>query len=257
MEWILPGIRWERGSPIRKDDEFPTERFSNMRIVAGKDILRANDQLAELNFRRFSDAGVFVVNLLGSPGSGKTTLLEALCRYWSGRVRMGVIEGDLAGSIDAERIQKLGIPVVQINTMGACHLDAAMIATAANELELEHLDFLFIENVGNLVCPANFRLGEHLRVLLLSVPEGDDKPVKYPVIFQEVGAVVISKKDLMPLLPFDLGRVKGELRQLAPEARVFEVAAIRDEGVGEVAVFLEEARRNFGKVSFGGEVGRE
>jgi hydrogenase nickel incorporation protein HypB len=214
-----------------------------MRIVTEKDILRANDQLAELNCRRFSDAGVFVVNLLGSPGSGKTTLLEALFRHWDRRVRMGVIEGDLAGTVDAERMERLGIPVVQINTAGACHLDASMVAVAANRLELENIDFLFIENVGNLVCPANFRLGEHLRLLILSVPEGDDKPIKYPIIFQGVAAVVVTKRDLRPFLQFDVNRVREQVRQLAPAAKVFEVAAIRDEGIEEVAAFLEEVRR--------------
>lgn len=213
-----------------------------MRIVAAQDILRANDQLAELNRQRFTAAGVCVVNVLGSPGSGKTTLLEVLAEHWRGRLRMGVIEGDLAGTIDAERIERLGLPAVQINTAGACHLDASMVAAAAEQLNLSELDFLFIENVGNLVCPANFRLGEHLRLLLLSVPEGDDKVKKYPVIFRDVDAVVVTKCDLRPYVDFDLSGVVGPLSLLSPQAKVFEVCALRREGITELARFLEERR---------------
>ncbi len=213
-----------------------------MKIVAAQEILRANDQLAQLNRQRFSASGVCVVNLLGSPGSGKTTLLEALAGLWRGRVRFGVVEGDLAGSIDAQRMDSIGVPVVQINTAGACHLDASMVATAAAQLNLNELEFLIIENVGNLVCPANFRLGEHVRVVLLSVPEGDDKVHKYPVIFRDVDALVITKSDLRPFVAFDALRVAGQLRQLAPQARLFEVCAPRGEGISEVAQFLEQCR---------------
>jgi hydrogenase nickel incorporation protein HypB len=213
-----------------------------MRIVTGEDILKANDRLADANQARFSSQRVFVVNLLGSPGSGKTTLLEALVRHWDGQKRIGVVEGDLAGTIDAQRMEKLHIPVVQINTGGACHLDASMIAAAVENLPLEELEFLFVENVGNLVCPANFRLGEHLRLLLLSVPEGDDKPIKYPVIFQRVDAVAVSKIDLRAYLAFDVSQVREQLKRLAPGARLFEIAAIQNLGIPELAAFLEESR---------------
>ncbi|MCS7236672.1 MAG: hydrogenase nickel incorporation protein HypB [Thermoguttaceae bacterium] len=216
-----------------------------MKVVLAQEILRANDQLAELNRQRFTESRVFVVNVLGSPGAGKTTLLEALARVWQTRVRMGVIEGDLAGTVDAERIERLGLAVVQINTAGACHLDASMIATAADRLPLSDLDFLFIENVGNLVCPANFRLGEHLRLLLLSVPEGDDKPIKYPVIFRDLGAVIVSKIDLRPYLPFEVSKIHQQLQVLCPAARLFEVSALKGDGVEEVAKFLECERAEF------------
>lgn len=213
-----------------------------MKIVLGQEILRANDQLAELNRQRFLAHRVFVVNILGSPGSGKTTLLEALWRTWGPNVRLGVIEGDLAGTIDADRIERLGLPVVQINTAGACHLDASMVAAAAEQLPLDCLDFLFIENVGNLVCPANFRLGEHLRVLLLSVPEGDDKPTKYPVIFRQVDAVIVSKCDLRAYLSFDLAKVKEQLHTLCPAARLFEASAVSGQGIAEICQYLQAER---------------
>ena len=155
-----------------------------MRIVAAKKILKVNDQLAAENRQRWTAARIFAVNVVGSPGAGKTTLLEALFAHVNGRLRPAVIEGDIAGSIDAERMEKIGVPVVQINTDGACHLDANMIASAGRELDFQAIDLLAIENVGNLVCTAGFDLGEHLRIVVLSTSEGDDKAVKYPAIFQ-------------------------------------------------------------------------
>ena len=160
--------------------------------------MKANQQLAAENRARFDAAGVYVVNVVGSPGCGKTTLLEGLFAELRGRLRPAVIEGDIAGAIDAERIQALGLPVVQINTDGACHLNANMIASAVGEFELGGVDLLAIENVGNLVCTAGFDLGEHLRIVVLSVSEGDDKAVKYPAIFQGSDALVITKTDLLP-----------------------------------------------------------
>ena len=170
-----------------------------MKIVAAKKILKANDQLAAENRARLDAAGVFGVNVVGSPGSGKTTLLEALFAHLKGRLRPAVIEGDIAGSIDADRMEKIGVPVVQINTDGACHLDANMIATANKELDFAAVDLLAIENVGNLVCTAGFDLGEHLRIVVLSTSEGDDKAVKYPAIFQGSHALFITKTDLLAI----------------------------------------------------------
>ena len=211
-----------------------------MKIVTAEKILKANDQLAEENRTKFNNSGVFCVNVVGSPGAGKTTLLEALITELKGDLKPAVIEGDIAGSIDAERIEKLGVPVVQINTQGACHLDAAMIAAAVGNQNLDYdaIDLLFIENVGNLVCTAGFDLGEHLRIIVLSTAEGDDKAVKYPAIFQGSDALVVTKCDLMAHTNFDVDRIKGDMKRLAPEGSVFEVAALTGQDVPALAQWL-------------------
>ena len=213
-----------------------------MKIIAAKKILKANEQLAEANRAAFNAAGVLVVNMVGSPGSGKTTLLEALVAALRGRMRIAVIEGDIAGSIDAERMEAIGVPVVQINTEGACHLDATMIAAASEGLELAAADCLVIENVGNLVCTAGFDLGEHVRLVLLSVTEGDDKLVKYPAIFRGSHALVITKCDLLAHVNFRVERVAADMRRLAPDAPVFQVSAARNEGVSTLADWLIQRR---------------
>jgi hydrogenase nickel incorporation protein HypB len=213
-----------------------------MKIVAAKSILRANDLLAAENRARFDAAGVLGLNLVGSPGAGKTTLLEALFAALRGRLRPAVIEGDIAGSIDAERMEKIGVPVVQINTEGACHLDANMIASAAAQFALSEVDLLVIENVGNLVCTAGFDLGERLRLVVLSVAEGDDKVIKYPAIFQGSDALAITKLDLQPHMNFRVERVRADFARLRPGAPVFEVAALRGEGIGPLADWLVARR---------------
>ena len=209
-----------------------------MKIIAAKKILGANDQLAAENRRHLDGAGISAVNVVGSPGSGKTTLLEALLGRLADRFRPAVIEGDIAGSIDAERIAALGVPVVQINTQGACHLDANMIAAALGDLDLPALDLLFVENVGNLVCTAGYDLGERLRLVVLSVSEGDDKLAKYPAIFQGSQALVITKIDLLPYTNFKPDRVIADMRRLAPEAAVFQVSALKGDGIEEAAQWL-------------------
>jgi hydrogenase nickel incorporation protein HypB len=209
-----------------------------MRIVAAKTILKVNDQLAAENRARFDAAGVYAVNVVGSPGCGKTTLLEALFAQLKGRLRPAVIEGDIAGSIDAERIEALGIPVVQINTDGACHLDANMVISAVRELDLAAIDLLMIENVGNLVCTSGFDLGEHLRLIVLSVSEGDDKAVKYPAIFQGSDALLITKTDLLPHSNFQMGRITADMNRLAPQAEVFQVSALHGDGIPAAADWL-------------------
>ena len=214
-----------------------------MKIVTATKILKANDQLAEENRARFGAAGVFAVNLVGSPGAGKTTLLEALFAELEGRVRPAVIEGDIAGSIDARRIEKLGVPVVQINTDGACHLDAGMIAAAARNFDCGGIDLLLIENVGNLVCTAGFDLGEHLRIVVLGTSEGDDKAAKYPAIFQGSDALLITKADLLPHLNFDLRRITADVKRLAPEAAIFQVAALTGDGIPAAADWLVQKCR--------------
>lgn len=209
-----------------------------MKIVAAKKILKANDQLAAESRAGLNAAGVFGVNLVGSPGSGKTTLIEALLGRLKDRLAPAVIEGDVAGSIDAQRIEALGVPVVQINTDGACHLDASMVAAAGRDLDLGAIDLLVIENVGNLVCTAGFDLGEHLRVVVLSVPEGDDKVVKYPAIFGGSQAMVITKTDLLGQVNFNVDRVIGDFKRLAPRAEVFQVCAPRGDGIAGLADWL-------------------
>lgn len=218
-----------------------------MKIVAAKKILKANDQLAEENRRKFDAAGAFCVNIVGSPGCGKTTLLETLFAQFGEEVAPAVIEGDIASSIDAERIDALGVPVVQINTDGACHLDATMIQAATDSFDLPKLDMLMIENVGNLVCTAGFDLGEHLRIVILSVPEGDDKIAKYPAIFRGSDALVITKVDLLPHFDFDVDRVKSDMKALAPEAPVFQLSAKVGTGMEEIAKWL--AKRVAAKAS--------
>ena len=211
-----------------------------MKIVAAKKILKANDQLASENRAQFAQQGVFCVNLVGSPGCGKTTLLEAVFARLPPKLVPSVIEGDIAGQVDAERMEKIGVPVVQINTDGMCHLEASMIAAAAQGIELERVNMLWIENVGNLVCTAGYDLGEHLRIVALSTSEGDDKLIKYPTIFQRSDALVITKIDLLPYLNFDVARARAGMKRLAPEARVFEIAATTGQGVAEVVEWLAE-----------------
>ena len=213
-----------------------------MKIVAAKKILKANERLADENRADLDAAGVFGVNVVGSPGCGKTTLLEALFAELKGRLAPGVIEGDIASSIDAERIDALGVPVVQINTDGACHLDASMISAATAGLDLAAIDLLAIENVGNLVCTAGFDLGEHIRLVLLSVPEGDDKIAKYPAIFRGSNALVVTKTDLLPHFDFKVDRVTADMKHLAPEAKVFEVSATTGQGIDDLATWLLERR---------------
>ena len=211
-----------------------------MKIVAATKILKANDQLADDNRATLNAAGVLGVNIVGSPGCGKTTLLEALFAWLDDQLAPGVIEGDIASSIDAERIEALGVPVVQINTDGACHLDAGMISAAAAGLDLAAIDLLAIENVGNLVCTAGFDLGEHIRLVLLSVPEGDDKIAKYPAIFRGSDALVVTKTDLLPHFDFKLDRLVADMKHLAPDAKVFEVSATTGQGMEELGVWLLE-----------------
>ncbi|MBN2199254.1 MAG: hydrogenase nickel incorporation protein HypB [Candidatus Aminicenantes bacterium] len=206
-----------------------------------EDILKSNVAAAAEVRRRFREQGVLVVNLLSSPGAGKTTLLERLIDRLPPPARLAVIEGDIETERDAERIRAKGVPAWQIQTGGACHLEAKMIGRLLGELPSD-LDFLFIENVGNLVCPAAFDLGESLRVVLLSVPEGDDKPKKYPKAFLTAQALVLSKADLVGLLPFDPERARGEALEINPSLAVFRVSALTGEGLDDLVAYLHLAR---------------
>lgn len=213
-----------------------------MKIITAERILKANDQAAAENRRQFTNDRVYVVNLVGSPGCGKTALLEALFTHLRGHASPAVVEGDIAGQIDAERVAKMGVPVIQINTEGMCHLDANMIGVAVAEMDSRSMDMLWIENVGNLVCTAGYDLGEHLRIVVLSVSEGDDKLVKYPAIFQRSDALVVTKMDLLPHTNFDAARVRGDMRRLAPDAAVFEVSAAKGDGITDFVGWLLERK---------------
>lgn len=195
-------------------------------------LLRQNDHQAAHNRAHFDGHGVFTVNLMSSPGAGKTELLEATVRRLRGDLRIGVIEGDLETENDAERIRACGVPVVQICTGTACHLDAQMVHDALHRLDLGSLDVLFVENVGNLVCPACFDLGQHRNVALLSTPEGDDKPAKYPVLFRVADLVLLTKRDLAPYMPeFDPDRAETHVRELGNAAPVLELSARSGDGL--------------------------
>ena len=205
-------------------------------------LLAENDALAAHNREHFDAHGVLVINLMSSPGAGKTALLERTVEALGAKLRFAVIEGDLATENDAQRIRAKGVPAVQITTGSACHLDAHMVHHALDALPLAGLDVLFIENVGNLVCPASFDLGQHLDVALLSVPEGDDKPQKYPVLFRTADALLITKTDLLPLLPeFEPQRAQASLRALASDAPVLHVSSRSREGIRAWCVWLEAA----------------
>jgi hydrogenase nickel incorporation protein HypB len=195
-----------------------------MKIPVVKEILSANDQVATENRAAFDQAGVFVLNLMASPGAGKTSLILATVARLPEDVRPGVIEGDLASTIDADTIAAQDIPVVQINTGGNCHLDAPMIRSALTDLPLDEINLLFIENVGNLVCPANFALGADLAVVVASVPEGHDKPYKYPGMFAGADAVVLNKADMLEVFEFDVEYFRRGLEMLNPGVPLFVVS---------------------------------
>lgn len=209
-----------------------------MKIKVTTKILDANERIAEENKKMFKEAGVYVINLMSSPGAGKTSLLEKTIEAIKDKVKVGVIEGDITGTNDAERIDKLGVPVVQINTEGACHLDANMIAEAAKELPLKDIDLLFIENVGNLVCPAEFKVGEDMKVMILSLTEGDDKPLKYPLMFQESSVLIINKIDLKDLLDVSVDKIKKDAQFLNPKIKIFEVSCKTGQGIDEWTSWL-------------------
>ncbi len=196
-----------------------------------EDVLEANDEIARKNQERLDKYKILAINVMSSPGSGKTSLLLQTIKNLKAGKRIAVIEGDVASQIDADTLHKQGIPVVQINTAGGCHLDANMMQKALDNLPLKDIDLLFIENVGNLICPAEFALGEHKRVMLLSLPEGDDKPYKYPLMFTETDVVLVNKTDLMPYLDFNLDTFLKVVNGLNPKAKIFPVSCKTGEGL--------------------------
>ena len=203
-------------------------------------VLQQNDEVARENRELFRKKGLFVLNLMSSPGSGKTSILERTIEKLSNRLKLGVIEGDIYTTKDAERIEKFGIPVVQINTAGACHLDARMVQPALDDLDLNDLDLLIVENVGNLVCPAEFDLGEDARAAVLSVAEGNDKPAKYPLVFRESQVVLINKMDLLPYTDCDIDLLEKDLKLINHELKLFRVSARLDQGFEPWVQWLEE-----------------
>ena len=214
-----------------------------MRVRVAADILAANDELALANRALFDAHHLFALNLISSPGAGKTTLLERTIADLSKELRIAVIEGDIATSCDADRITAAGAAAVQINTDGGCHLDSRMIARVLPQFDLERLDLLFIENVGNLVCPAEFALGEHVRAAILSVPEGDDKPLKYPVVFQRTDVVLVNKIDLLPFTDCDVEKIERQCRRLNPDVALFRVSCRTGEGLQSWYDWLRERSR--------------
>lgn len=210
-----------------------------MKLKMASKILDANDRIAKENENIFKQAGVYVINLMSSPGAGKTTFLETTIKDLKDKIKIGVIEGDIVGTNDAERIDKLGIPVVQINTGGACHLDANMINDVLPDIPLKELNVLFIENVGNLVCPAEFKVGENIKVMILSLAEGHDKPLKYPLMFQEASVLIINKIDLKPFLDVDVKKIRNDAISLNPSIKIFEVSCKTNEGVSEWVNWLQ------------------
>jgi len=217
-----------------------TDTSDKKALEVFEDILKYNKFQAMHNREHFEEHEVYAINLMSAPGSGKTTLLEKTIDFFKNKYRIGVIEGDLETERDAERIRKKGIPVYQITTGSACHLDAALVHKAMHHLPLDEIDLLFVENIGNLVCPANYELGTHLNVTLLSVPEGEDKPEKYPLIFKVSDVVLITKIDLLPYFDFDLEKVKEDIKRVNPKAHLISISAKTGEGMEDWISFIED-----------------
>jgi hydrogenase nickel incorporation protein HypB len=216
-------------------------------VTVKRRVLAANEERAERLRSRFAASSTLVVNLISSPGSGKTSLLEATVQALDGKLRCAVIEGDVATENDANRIRALGVPAHQILTSGACHLDARLVEAGLAAGAFPEVDILFIENVGNLICPTTYDLGEDFKVVVLSVTEGDDKPVKYPAIFSRAEVAVISKMDLLPYVPFDLEAVKEQIASLNPTGEILVLSSLKSDGIddwiGLLHTRLEDKRR--------------
>ena len=218
------------------------------RIPVVEKILSANDRLALENQACFDAAGVMALNFMASPGAGKTSLIEQTVKGLRGNLRLGMINGDIATSMDADRAQAAGATAIQINTGGDCHLDAVMVQSAIAQLDLSILDLVIIENVGNLVCPAEFKLGTHQSVLVASIPEGDDKPYKYPGMYRGVDALVINKIDLLPYVPFRVDFFKKGIEVLNPGVTQFELSCRTGEGISSWLEWLQKEVEKFKKV---------
>lgn len=204
-----------------------------MKILIMEDILRANDAIARDNRKRLDEHGIFTINLMSSPGGGKTTLIEKTLEGLHERRRVGVIEGDIETTRDSERLQRYGIQVVQLQTKSSCHLDANMVSQALDQLQLKELDLVIIENVGNLVCPAEFKVGEDHKVMLLSVTEGDEKPLKYPLMFRESSLLLINKVDLLKFTNFNMQEARQNALKINPRLQIIETSCTAGNGLKE------------------------
>ena len=207
-------------------------------ITIERKVLEKNDELAARNRAFFSQQGVFVVNLVSSPGSGKTSILEQTLEYLAGRLPIAVIEGDVQTDFDAQRVAKFNVPVVQIVTNGGCHLDAKLVHDALGQLPIAGIRLLIIENVGNLVCPANYDLGEAIKVVVASTTEGDDKPLKYPSMFLNASVLIVNKVDLLPYVSCSLAALKGNALRINPSLAVFETSCTTKQGIADWAEWL-------------------
>lgn len=209
-----------------------------MEIKVVHQILEWNEDVSDEIKAKLTDKKVCLVNVMGSPGAGKTSVITSIINRLSDKFKIGVIEGDIAGQIDAEKMEALGVPVVQLNTDGACHIEAMSIEHILPDFNLDDVDVLFVENIGNLVCPAEFNIGEDLRVALLSIPEGDDKVHKYPLMFQTTDALVLNKFDMIEYFEFDAARVERDARDINPDIDIFKVSNKTGGGLDEFLKWL-------------------
>ena len=218
-----------------------------MKVTVVKNVLDANERIAAENRKLFDEKKIYVINLMRSPGAGKTSLVEKTITALKDKYRIAVIEGDIQDTYDADRVAALGIPAVQINTGGACHIDGNMIREALPALDLGNVDLLITENVGNLVCPAEFKIGENAKVMILSTPEGADKPAKYPLMFCEASVMIVNKIDLLPYVDFDLAKAKRDARALNRNLKIIEASCKTGEGIRDwtdwLAGRIDEFRR--------------
>ena len=211
-----------------------------MKVSLVANILKANERIAEQNKQLFDEKGILTINMMSAPGAGKTTLIEHTINALKNKYRISVIEGDIQSTYDADKIAATGVQVVQINTGGACHLDGNMIRETFPELDLDAMDLLLVENVGNLVCPAEFNMGEDFKVMLLSVPEGDDKPMKYPLMFHESSALLVNKIDLLPYVDCSLEKIRSESLKINPNLKIFEISVKTKEGLHSWFEWLQD-----------------
>jgi hydrogenase nickel incorporation protein HypB len=211
-------------------------------IKVYRDLMGANEEWAAKTRVLLAEKDVLMINLIGSPGAGKTTLLEGMGEQLGKKMSFAVLEGDVETTRDAERIREIGVPVSQLLSGGACHLEAKLVHYALQDLDLGNLDLVVVENVGNMVCPAEFDIGEHAKIAVLSVAEGDDKPLKYPLLFQESKAAVLSKMDLLPYIPFDLPACRRYLQQVNASLPVFEVSGLKQEGLEDFMQWLQKLK---------------